>query len=77
MAAGLHLMLDLAPRADERAVVGALAERSIRVMGGARYREKAQDAPPALVLGYGKIDESVIPLGMRRLAEVLKELRAA
>jgi GntR family transcriptional regulator/MocR family aminotransferase len=77
MAAGLHLMLELAPRADERAVVAALLDKSIRVMGGLRYREKTQDAPPALVLGYGKIDESVIPLGMRRLAEVLKELRAA
>jgi GntR family transcriptional regulator/MocR family aminotransferase len=76
MAAGLHLMLDLGPRADERAVVGEALARGIRVMPGSRYRAKPGDGPPALVLGYGGIDEERVPEGVRRLALVLRELGA-
>jgi GntR family transcriptional regulator/MocR family aminotransferase len=76
MAAGLHLMLDLGPRADEQAVVGEALARGIRVMPGARYRARPADGPPALVLGYGGIDEERVPEGVRRLALVLRELGA-
>jgi GntR family transcriptional regulator/MocR family aminotransferase len=73
MAAGLHLMVELEEGADEPAIAASAAQRSIRVFGARKYRGDPEAGPPALVLGYGGVDESKIDEGIRRLAAVLHE----
>ncbi len=71
IAAGLHLMIELTPGADEREIVAAAAGRSIRLAAVGRWRATA--GPPALFLGYGGLKESVIPEAVRQLALLLRE----
>jgi GntR family transcriptional regulator/MocR family aminotransferase len=71
IAAGLHLMVALAPGADEDAIVDAAAKRSLRLYGARQYHANGADAPPALVVGYGGIDEGAIPAAVTILAELL------
>jgi GntR family transcriptional regulator / MocR family aminotransferase len=73
VAAGLHVLIELAARVDERAVVDAAARRSIRVYGGGAYRAKPLAGPPAILVGYGGLPESTIPEAVRELAQVLME----
>ena len=71
IAAGLNLMLELPPGADEQAIAAAAAELSVRVGGVHRYCVRA-DPPPALILGYGMLRDSAIADGVRRLASVVE-----
>jgi GntR family transcriptional regulator/MocR family aminotransferase len=71
IAAGLHLMVALSPGADEDAIVDAAAKRSMRLYGARQYHANGAEAPPALVAGYGGIDEGAIPAAVTILAEVL------
>lgn len=73
VAAGLHLLIELDRRVDERAVVEAAARRSIRVYGGGAYRAKPLAGPPAILVGYGGLAEPTIPEAVRELAVVLIE----
>jgi GntR family transcriptional regulator / MocR family aminotransferase len=73
VAAGLHVLIELAAGVDERAVVDAAARRSIRVYGGGAYRAKPLAGPPAILVGYGGLSESTIPEAVRELAQVLTE----
>ena len=73
VAAGLHVLIELDPGVDERAVVEAAARRSIRVFGGARYRAKPLAGPAAILVGYGGLPESTIPEAVQELARVLAE----
>jgi GntR family transcriptional regulator/MocR family aminotransferase len=72
VAAGLHLMLDLPAGIDERAVIAEADAQSIRVFGAARYRARSRDGPPALVLGYGCVSDSLIRDGIEQLARVIE-----
>jgi GntR family transcriptional regulator/MocR family aminotransferase len=71
IAAGLHLMIELAPGTDEREIVAIAARRSIRLAAVGPCRATA--GPPALLLGYGGLEESVIPEAVRQLALLLRE----
>jgi GntR family transcriptional regulator/MocR family aminotransferase len=73
VAAGLHVLVELAAGVNERAVVDAAAQRSIRVYGGGAYRAKPVAGPPAIVVGYGGLPESTIPEAVSALAQVLTE----
>jgi len=74
IAAGLHLVLELARDASEAAVVDAAAQSSVGVSSIASYRARAE-RPPALILGYGSIAEGDIEAGVGRLAEAIARSR--
>jgi len=73
IAAGLHLMIELAPDVDEQAVLAASRRRSIRLYGAGAYRAKPQSGPPALVVGYGGLPEAQIREAVKQLALALAE----
>jgi GntR family transcriptional regulator / MocR family aminotransferase len=70
VAAGLHLMVELDPTANEKEVVAAAAKLSVRVYGVRAHRAH-NPGPPALLLGYGNLSHAAIAEGVRRLAAVL------
>ncbi|MBV8217250.1 MAG: PLP-dependent aminotransferase family protein [Solirubrobacterales bacterium] len=67
-AAGLHLIAWLPDGADENAVADAAAERGVAVL--TLHGDCSVTAPlgPALLLGYGLIGETAIPLAVEQLA---------
>jgi len=68
VAAGLHIMLFLEPHVDEARLVGAAAERGVRVNPGAPYHLE-RPAPPSLLLGFSGLSAAEIVEGVGRLAE--------
>jgi GntR family transcriptional regulator/MocR family aminotransferase len=68
VAAGLHVMLYLEPHVDEAWLVGAAAERGVRVNPGAPYHLE-RPAPPSLLLGFSGLNADEIVEGVSRLAE--------
>jgi GntR family transcriptional regulator/MocR family aminotransferase len=76
IAAGLHLMLELGPGADEEKIVAAAAERSMRLYPVGPYRAIPDAGPPSLLLGYGGLDEGVMVEAVRELASLLREHHA-
>jgi GntR family transcriptional regulator/MocR family aminotransferase len=75
VAAGLHFMIELNADLDEPAVVAAAARRSVRVYGARAYRANPRLGPPALVVGYGGLDEYEMAEGVRQLALAIAECR--
>jgi GntR family transcriptional regulator / MocR family aminotransferase len=75
VAAGLHLMLDLDRSANEKKIVEQAARESMRVVGSQSFRTNQKHQSPALVLGYGRIDESRIAEGVSRLAGIIARAR--
>jgi GntR family transcriptional regulator/MocR family aminotransferase len=73
IAAGLHLLVELSPGADEERIVQAAARESIRLCGARIYRSKPNAGPPALVLGYASLPEGTIGEAVRRLSSVLRQ----
>ena len=71
IAAGLHLMLELPADSDEQEIVAKAAELSVGVISIGSYRARSRPQP-ALVLGYGGIDDALIEEGVKRLASVLE-----
>ena len=74
LAAGCHALLHLPDGSSERAVATAAATMGVRVNPLGLYRVATQDSaaeplPPALVLGFGNIDEHQIRNGIRRIAQ--------
>ena len=65
--AGLHELVWLPPGSDERALGDAAAERGVGVEGLSLHRY-AGDGPPALVLGYGGLDEAALDRAVALLA---------
>jgi GntR family transcriptional regulator/MocR family aminotransferase len=66
VAAGLHLVAHLPPGTDEPAMLRAARHRGVGLQGLSEHR--LLDAPPALLLGYGRIAEPAIEAGVRELA---------
>jgi GntR family transcriptional regulator/MocR family aminotransferase len=66
IAAGLHLVAHLPAGVDERAVVEAARARGVGLQGLGEHRMRPGAA--ALLLGYGRIAEPAIELGVRELA---------
>ena len=76
--AGCHALLRLPDGASEPAVVAAAAARGVRVNGLSAYRFPRDDQavpphPPALVLGFGNVDEQQIRRGIRVLAQAVAD----
>ncbi|MSR97341.1 PLP-dependent aminotransferase family protein [Arthrobacter sp. BL-252-APC-1A] len=79
VAAGCHAMLGLPDGVSELAVVSAAAVIGVRVNGLGSYRftplatqPHPPPLPPALVLGFGNLNEHQIIRGIRALAGVLQ-----
>ncbi len=70
-AAGLHLLAWLPEFVAEEAVIAAAAENEVAVDGLHGACAVSRDLGQALVLGYGAINESAIPLAVTRLAHCL------
>src|SRR3954470_12423929 len=70
VAAGLHMYLRLPPSCDEVGLVDAARERGVRVAGASWNWSTPEAAPPALVVGYGAITESVIRNGLSILGSL-------
>jgi GntR family transcriptional regulator/MocR family aminotransferase len=73
--AGLHLLAWLPPDLVEAAVLAAAANAGIGLAGVTTRR--IAPGPGGLIFGYGGIAEGAIDAGIRRLAEVIGDGRAA
>jgi GntR family transcriptional regulator/MocR family aminotransferase len=72
-AAGLHLIAWLPEGTDESAVSDAAAERGVAILTLHRDCAVAAAFAPALLLGYGMVDESVIPRAVEELAQAVRQ----
>lgn len=73
-AAGCHALLRLPGGTSERRVAASAARRGVRVHGLSRYRmtDPAPASPPALVVGFGNVDEEGIRRGVRVIAAAVE-----
>jgi GntR family transcriptional regulator/MocR family aminotransferase len=74
IAAGLHVTVELPDGHDEQAIRAAALAARIRfnVLG-----DYDATGPPTLMLGYGALPESAIGAGVRELAQLVRQHRAA
>jgi GntR family transcriptional regulator / MocR family aminotransferase len=77
VAAGLHLYVQLPDWCDELGLIDAAHKRALLVEGASWHWSVPRSAPPALVLGYGAIDEVAIRNGLTILASIYQEQRAS
>ena len=77
IAAGLHLMLELPPGTDERALLQAAQEHSLRCFGASACWASPRPDRPALVLGYGCCPETSIRDAVQLLARLFREIAPA
>jgi class 3 adenylate cyclase len=73
VAAGLHLYVQLPNWCDELRLVDTAHRQGLLIEGASRHWSVPSSAPPALVLGYGGIDESAIRTGLEVLASIYHE----
>jgi GntR family transcriptional regulator / MocR family aminotransferase len=66
VAAGLHLVVRLPPGTHEQAVLEGARARGLGLYGLGEH--SVGEAPPALLLGYGRIAEAAIERGVEELA---------
>ena len=71
VAAGLHMMLSLPVECNERDLIRAADEESIRIFGVGPYHADPDAKHPALVLGYGGLKDALIVEGATRIAELV------
>jgi GntR family transcriptional regulator/MocR family aminotransferase len=74
ISAGLHALVRLVHAVDLQSLMSATAERSLRVYPLELHRIEPALETDALVMGYANLSEPAIDEGVRRLAEVLREL---
>jgi GntR family transcriptional regulator/MocR family aminotransferase len=72
-AAGLNLIAWLPEEMDESAVSDAAAERGVSILTLHRDCAVTAPLPPALLLGYGMVAESVIPRAVQELAKAVRQ----
>ena len=77
IAAGLHLMLELPPGTDERALLQLAQEHSMRCFAAGTCWAGPRPDRPALVLGYGCCPESSIGEAVQLLARLMREMTPA
>ncbi len=71
--AGLHIMLYLPMRVDEKAVVQRARDVGVGVYAGAPYHLPAA-THPSILLGFSGVSEAQIKEGIQRLAVVVREV---
>jgi GntR family transcriptional regulator/MocR family aminotransferase len=74
--AGLHVMLYLDKRYDEKAVIRCAAEHGVGVYPGAAYHIQ-RPAPPSILLGFSGLSEAEIEAGVQRLADAMQQCQPA
>jgi GntR family transcriptional regulator/MocR family aminotransferase len=77
VAAGLHMYVQLPEWCDELRLIDTAYERGLVIEGASWHWSVPSSAPPALVLGYGTIDEPSIRAGFKTLAAVYDEQKAS
>ena len=77
IAAGLHAYVQLPGGTDEAGLVEAARRRGLHIEGASSHFSDARSAPPALVLGYGSLDEAAIRTGLALLGSIHRERRSA
>jgi GntR family transcriptional regulator/MocR family aminotransferase len=75
IAAGMHVIVELAPGDDEELIREEAAQRRIRFETLADYGQATAGRAPVLMLGYGQIAEAAIPAGIRELADAVTAAR--
>ena len=75
--AGFHGVLALPPGLGERRVIEAGAAASLRLTGLAASTVARDDLSPALVLGFGNLDDAAVPEAVEALAWVFENARFA
>jgi GntR family transcriptional regulator/MocR family aminotransferase len=73
IAAGMHVVVELAEADDEPAIRDQARRRRIQFETLADYG--ITDGPPVLMLGYGQIAEPAIPAGIAELAAAIRATR--
>jgi GntR family transcriptional regulator/MocR family aminotransferase len=73
VAAGLHVYLQLPSSCDETALVVEARERNLIVEGASWHWSVPSAAPPALIIGYGAIAETVIHSGLKLLGSIYQQ----
>ena len=73
IAAGMHVVAELAPGDDAGAIADEARRRRIRFETLADYG--VVGGPPVLMLGYGQIAEAAIPAGIAELAAAVRATR--
>jgi GntR family transcriptional regulator/MocR family aminotransferase len=74
-AAGLHLLLELPAHLDPEAMRNAAAAHGLHLEDATRHWADPRAAPPALLVGYGWLDETTLARSVRALGHELR-LRA-
>jgi GntR family transcriptional regulator/MocR family aminotransferase len=69
--AGLHAVARLPGDLDEAAVLERARARGIALAGIGEHRFAPASGPPALLLGYGRLPEPTIAVGVRELARAI------
>jgi GntR family transcriptional regulator/MocR family aminotransferase len=77
VAAGLHLYVQLPTWCDELRLVESAYKRGLVIEGASWHWSVSHSAPPALVLGYGAVDEPAIRRGLEVLASIYQEQRTS
>lgn len=77
VAAGLHLYVQLPNWCDELGLIETAYQRGLLIEGASWHWSVPRSAPPALVLGYGAIDEAAIRNGLTILASIYEEQRVS
>jgi GntR family transcriptional regulator / MocR family aminotransferase len=75
--AGFHGILALPDGLSEQQVIEAGAAASLRLTGLSASTVARVDLPPALVLGFGNLDDESVPEAVEALAEALERARGA
>jgi GntR family transcriptional regulator/MocR family aminotransferase len=69
--AGMHVLLSLPAGCDEAAIMADARKASINVLGTQQYWMTPGKRSPALVLGYGQLDEALVAEAVAQLAKVI------
>ena len=72
IAAGIQAVAILPPHSNENDIVNAAAERGVGVYGLSDYRTVPNPEAPAVVFGYGRLNESIIPHAIAQIADLLR-----
>ncbi|MFD2077933.1 GntR family transcriptional regulator / MocR family aminotransferase [Actinopolymorpha cephalotaxi] len=72
VAAGLHLVLHLAPETPAATVVARAAAHGVHVADLDGYRLRPDPARPALVLGYGNLPDNAVGTAVTRLTDAIR-----